>query len=380
MKIQSFIRPGWWLDQFQARYLKFLDETLLKIYGSPHIWVRKWAKPLFYHQRRWALFLFKGRSLKIIEMRGLSAGSCQPLRVICFMGGKSLDYLRSILFEEGNADCFEHGQCSIFQLPAYAARFAPEADLILVDRMTVIRWKPPSGEWLTAPTWVRMVMDFKPGDTWEAWDRFLMQKQEMNIKRFRRAGFQARESQDPQDFDFFYDRMYVPLIQDRHKGYGVVDKKGDLWGYFNHGRIMFALDDQRPVAGDFSFRQGEVFFGVNNGILDGNREWMKKGVLSFLYYMAIQWCVENRIRRFDVGEIRPLVQDGVYKHKSQWGFEAVQDTTWGVREWLWWVPGDSTAALDWLAAHPFIPQFVEYQGSGLNEIYGKQNAGAALEG
>jgi predicted N-acyltransferase len=208
-----------------------------------------------------------------------------------------------------------------------------------------------------------MVHDFQPGETWEMVTR-RMKSQEMNIRRVRRSGYTFEIGASDADFHFFYERMHQPLISGRHSGYGRVDTEANLYRIFKNGNLIFILDSSgKRVAGGLNLVKGNAIMGVANGLLDGDEELLKTGALSALYYYILKWCNENHIRRFDLGEVRPFENNGLYQYKRRWGFMAIEEI-WNTREWIFWAPGLSPAAMRWIEANRFIPIFARSGGSG----------------
>jgi hypothetical protein len=237
---------------------------------------------------------------------------------------------------------------------------AREVDLVVIERINLLGWTPKSGAWVISPTWVRMVTELDLDRPWGEVERGF-KKHERNIRRFMRAGYAYRISRDEKDFDFFYDRMYVPLVTSRHEMEAFVDTRAHLLSYFRRGFLLMILDREgQPVAADLDYLRGDMLFGIACGVLDGRADILEEGALSAIYYYALKWAHENRIRRCDICEVRPFVDDGVYQYKRRWGYGPVEEL-WNTREWLVWAPEHSPMAQEWLRDHPFLPEFARHE-------------------
>ena len=368
MLTKAFHLTRFYFRKCLNRLLLFLDQWLVSIYCSPSRLARLLLTRPTYEFRRLLVLLQRGLSFKVFVLKGTAAETKTPFSVAYFADGDSMNYLVSLLFAGGQAEGEERGICSLWTLAKTSRALAREVDLVVIERNSLLKWRPPFGSWVVGPTWVRMVFDFIAGQTWEQIE-YSFKRHDQNIRRFKKAGYTYRISNRDEDFEYFYDRMHVPLIDARHKGYGIIGTKQELYRYFEKGHIIFALNrENQPVAGALNCMRGDVFLGLSNGVLDGDRKWMQEGALSVLYYYSIQWCLENGVRSFDVGTTRPFAYEGVYNHKRRWGFHPIQEL-WEFQQWLFWAPDDSPAALKWMETHPFIPEFAHLGSKSLESVY-----------
>lgn len=356
------------VNRAEAKLLRFLEDLLLEVYSSPNRWVRRVGQQPVSVLLRWAVFWFTGLSYQVVVLRGCNPETHQPWTVACILNGNILGYLEHILFEDGQASHEERGTCSAWQIRKVARQLAREAEMIVVCRPRIPFWKPADGDWLIVPTGVRMVYDYAPGETWEQMKHKLI-SQEKNIKKVVRGGFSWHTSFQEEDFDFFYHRMHVPNVANRHKGYGTPEKQSDLYRDFKRGMMVFVDNAQgEPVSGKVAMIIGDVYWGVCNGVIDGSHEWLEKGAVAALYYFTIRWCLEHHIRRYDIGNVKPFIQDGIYLHKKHWKFWPARDP-FGTRELMFWSPNRSPAALRWFEAHPAIPQVEQHNGERIEALY-----------
>jgi hypothetical protein len=305
------------------------------------------------------LYFLYGQHGMVEIWQGEETASGMPLRVL-YIGAErayeanSPEYLRFILYKADTAQVQPRGRAAMRRAHLLAQELAPTVDLVIIDRSPVQRWVPASGDWLVTPTFVRMAFDINPGQTWEEIER-CMRKQKHNLSLIRRHGYTARVSNQQADFDFFYERMHVPMMHTRHADYGVIEGKRGLEEQFHRGHVILVdRPGEGTVAGAVNTLYGKWMFGIVSGTLDGDRRWHEQGALSALYYHTLRWCFDNGIRRFDNGFCRPFQTDGAYQHKRYWGMTVVPDP-WPLRDWLLWVPQGSPTALAWIQAHPLIP-------------------------
>lgn len=360
-----------WLNRLTVLF----DDLLVKVYSHPQEGKRKrYLKPLF-ALRRALLFLLQGLTFQIFEISGKAREGGHDFKVIYFSEGKGMQFLISKMFENENVNCQMVGKARFWELGRAAANFEKQCDLVVVEQNTLLHWRPAHGPWVSSPTWVRMVFDLDLQHPWEKVEHSF-RKHERNIRRMKRCGYRYEISHDPADFDFFYEKMYVPTIHGRHASYGLVDTKQHLFSLFQQGFLLFIVDNEgNRVAADMAAIYGDVYFGVVCGVLNNDETLLENGVTSALYYYAIQWCHENKFRRCDIGEARPFEYDGLYEYKRRWGYKPVLEL-WNTREWVFWNPRQSAAAREWLLANPTLPKFSQYSEQIMNNASVLKSPGA----
>lgn len=320
--------------------------------------------------RRLLLLILDGWSGRAQIWEGTAAGGGQTLRVAylgddrCFKYLES-KYLQHILFNDGVCATVERAKFPMVRARYFARLLSKEVDLVILQSNHLVHWHPANsgaGEWWVVSPCLRTVMDFAEG---QSWAEILegMHAQRKNIKVMGRSGGVFRVSHSDQDFDFFYDRMHVPLVKERHASYGVVDTREGARSLFHQGNLMLICQPESTnggspngetiLAGSLNHIHGRTFFGIGLGVLDGDTRLYNQGVITQLYFESIRWAFENKMERLDFGSVRPFVNDGLFDYKRRWGFQPVLDP-WYDRQWLFWVPRGSPVAAEWLRAHPFL--------------------------
>jgi predicted N-acyltransferase len=313
------------------------------------------------HHRQEFVPALAGLRLRIVLFSGHAADSQTPFTVAYIGEGDSLAFFQHSLFTSDRTECNRQGNCFTWRAPARALALADDVDIVLLERNNLLSWTPTSGEWRTAPPWLRMVRDFGPDESRQQLKQS-MRHQRRNIRYVRRGGYRYRFSDDDADFDFYYHHMYLPFTKVRHEDRAIVSDEAYLRSAFRRGTLMMALTrGERPVAAQICMVRDNVLYLVGLGVLDGDLFWMQDGAVSALYFYTIQWAHEQGLRHADWGRCRPFVTDGRFRHKKRWGLRPAPDP-WVHSEWLFWIPSGSAAARAWLQAHPFVPSFSQSGG------------------
>lgn len=342
---------------FSNRLLLRFEDLLIRAYSSPNPLIRRWVLPVVFWLYRLVLFFRGGLSFDIYRLEGIPENQNKPITMIYFQSGRGIGYLANEVFGDNGYRSEQVGSCRWWKLAKQAQAAAARADLVVIERNTLLQWIPRQGQWLRTPTWVSMAMEIDPHRPWEE-VKNQMHSQHSNIRMMKKWNFTYKVSHDPCDFDFFYERMYVPYIGKRYPETGFTDSKSHLRKIFERGFLaQIGLPDGEPIAAVVSMRQGELQFSVALGVLDANTDWLNTGVLSALYYFQIKHAYDDGLRRIDAGGVRPFLKDGLFQYKYRWGLRPVLDY-WNPREWLIWNPNGSDAARQWAAEHPIVPDFL----------------------
>lgn len=171
---------------------------------------------------------------------------------------------------------------------------------------------------------VRQVIDTRGG-----WDvvrqRFSKKKRQTTNDFTERFGLSYRLSKDMADFDLFYYRMHVPHIRRRYGELAQIDSYEETKKFFRDGVLLFVTKNDEPVAGALSLVQGRSLVFRRTGVLDGDETVVRGGAQTALYYFQLKYAVDNGLSMVDTMKTAPFLNDGVFRHKAEWGARALPD-------------------------------------------------------
>ncbi len=348
------------LRELDKNFNRFTHELLWRLYANPQSWrYRTFLSPAHQLQLLGKL-LFKPHSAEIILTEGIQAETGQPLRVIYI--GTSISYSQFVylLFADQQVTRTNLGSCHILRQHQTAARLAKDADLVILERNSLLKWAPSSGVWASTPVDIQMIIDFDAEMTWEKYEKSVKRSMGNNIRKVRKAGLQLKLANLEENLDNFYDNMHVPYIEQRHKGHIMATSLSSLQNIQGQSELkMIYLPDGKAIAGYFCYRRGKVSLWIVNGILDGDETWLEQGALSALYYLGLRQDFERGIYRIDCGGVAPFENDPIFIHKKRWGFHPAQNP-WGYTDWFFWAPDENSPAAGWIQSHPPIAEFARF--------------------
>ncbi len=140
-------------------------------------------------------------------------------------------------------------------------------------------------------------------------------------RRIRKEGFDCRSSNALHDFNIFYYDMYLPTAQKQFDDLAIIEPYEELKSTFLEGRgvLLFVMENGSPVAGSLLFFQDKTLVSYRIGVLHGDRDYIKRRAQSATDYFDILFALEHSCDLYDMLGSRPFLEDGVYRHKREWG-------------------------------------------------------------
>jgi hypothetical protein len=167
-------------------------------------------------------------------------------------------------------------------------------------------------------------------------------------RRIKKEGFDCRISSDLHDFDTFYYDMYLPTAQKQFGDLAIIEPYEELKSLFlnDRGILLFVTENGSPVAGSLRFFQDKTLVGYRLGVLHGDHDYVKRGAQSAINYFGIRLALTSSCDLVDMLGSRPFLEDGVYRHKREWG--ATVSHYDALKTWVFFFildRGDKTARL-----------------------------------
>lgn len=306
-----------------------------------------------------ALLPWSNRRIALTELRG-HARSGDPATVLFAGAPAAAAYFTRRFFTD------EPVTTPIATVPsrrvgAELARRRGAVDLVIarLDRATAAFALDDS--WVLVPEWVGARSPI-PDDVLAFFRR--SKSLASNLARIRRAGFRPVVSHAMDDFDHFYERMYLPFARERHDTEAVVTDRARLRRCFRQGGVMWALRGDERVAGLLFRVRGRTFDLVVLGTADGTHEPLADGALFALDLFLFEHARTLGCTVVDFGGSRPSPRDGLlaYKARFEARIGATRATFYDLG--LWW-PRWTPALRAFLAHTPLLVR----QGDGLAALW-----------
>jgi hypothetical protein len=173
-------------------------------------------------------------------------------------------------------------------------------------------------------------------------------------RRIRKFNLSYEMLSDDESFNYFYNRMYLPYISKRHGEEALIEDLNLFWKSSPSPLLIFIEENGIIVGGSLIKKNGDSLKGIRLGLLDGNDEYMRHGVIGAIYYFCVIEGQKMGCKYLDIGGSRPFLNDGLTKYKLGLSAEfAIESSPW--KEYLWLgVKDGSIAANEFLQNNPFM--------------------------
>jgi hypothetical protein len=204
------------------------------------------------------------------------------------------------------------------------ARSLPSGAGDLVVRARATGDPPSEAAVAVMPARVNMVVNVAEGHGPTKVER---QRQRRRVNSF---DYSFELSTDTADYDFFYDRMHVPAMADRHaRRARSVDRDEAFENLFRQGFLFFVCSRGVRVAGILCHVVGDSCRARLVGWLDGDRLHLRREALKTAMHFLIEWTRSSGFRTFDLMGCEPFLTKGTFQSKRRLGATVT-------------IPGDAT--------------------------------------
>jgi hypothetical protein len=173
-------------------------------------------------------------------------------------------------------------------------------------------------------------------------------------RRIRKHNLTYEILTDKKSFNYFNEKMYLPYMTKRHGEEALIDDLNTIWKS-SPAPVLIAIMEHGVIVGASLIRKsGESLYFKRMGLLDGNNDYRRHGVIGALYYFGIVEGQRMGCRYFDLGGTRPFLTDGLTKYKMGLGAEFVPELS-SRKEYLWLgVNEHSIVAKEFISNNPFM--------------------------
>jgi hypothetical protein len=175
-----------------------------------------------------------------------------------------------------------------------------------------------------------------------------------NLSKIRKAGFDYCISHDPADLEVFYQTMYKPFIQGRHRDAARIPSWPSFKRIHENMELLLITKDNKQVAGALNLQTVDCYTGYANGVLNADGQLLRDGVVSAIYWFGIVEAHRRGCSTVNLGTSRPFLKNGVLAYKKKWGGHVITDGNEPAFKLL--ACGNQLAAQRFFEATPFICQ------------------------
>lgn len=165
------------------------------------------------------------------------------------------------------------------------------------------------------PAWFDAIIDFS-----ESQKRLTKSTSiKTDIKNIRKHQLTYEVTTDPEKFDLFYHKMYVPYITKVHGNRALLVSYEKMRQRMSSCELLLVKKGDQYISGSILLYKEDGVHGWKIGVLEGNREYIKYGASAALYYFEMMYLTEKGYKKINNGGTRAFLKDGVFQIKKKWG-------------------------------------------------------------
>lgn len=251
--------------------------------------------------------------LTLYQWQGQGHGG--PLRVSYAGFGFAAPFLKSLLFAEEPV-VKQEGRLSVWSLKEQLDSLP--GDLIIVEASKHLTGTLSAPAAFALPLRVQHHVGVKK--SWEEIQgNFRESARKNDVQRIHKFGYEYELSQRPEDFDMFYQTMYVPTMGERHGELASVSSYPILQQYLRRGFLLLIKREGRPVSAGLCSIQGKTVLIAVSGVLNADHQLRREGAVAAIHYSLIRWAHGAGYERVNLGACWPILNNGILQSKRKWG-------------------------------------------------------------
>jgi len=227
---------------------------------------------------------------------------------------KQQAYMTKRMFGTGTVTKSYIGRRLIWDLPRLQETF--DCSLaILAGPQHVLNWFSRSED-ICIPWWIDAELNIDTIEEPGARPKSLRD----DLRRVRKNELTYRITSSFDDYKFFYEKIYLPTITGSHGSAALPSSFEKRYAEIAAGRveIMFITMNNEPIGGLLLDYRNEVPGLRDIGIINGNRDALKTGVITAANYFAMQHLQAKGFTKVCLGLSRSFLDDGVLIYKQKW--------------------------------------------------------------
>jgi hypothetical protein len=220
---------------------------------------------------------------------------------------------------------------------------------------------------------VRQIIDLR--GTWEEIrQRFSKRKRQYVANLLPKRDFGYRTSHNLRDLERFYHEMHAPHIRRRYGDLAELDSYETMRRWFGEGTLLFVSLDGQDLAGALLVPRADTLMYRRTGFVRDERDESGANMPTLLYHFVIQFARSENFQRLDTMLSRSFLNDGVYRHKREWGAGVYPDVE--AESWVYFFlrPRSATVA-EFFRQNPLVIT----EGQGLAGLLGRAETGEPTE-
>jgi len=249
---------------------------------------------------------------KFVVVRGAEKGSELPVSVLWSGTEQQLAYFQDRIFGCNSVALNRIGRRPMILTDSLMTRFNCSFCVIVVERQFVSLVRRP-GDFIL-PLWVDCEVPLND-------EREYARSESIrgDLRHIRNNKFTWKLSDSQDDFDFFFEKIYVPTVTVSHGRSALTAAYENRLRKFQSGtmKLLQVMRDDQFLAGVAIDFDGNEPILRDSGVLNGSSEVKKTGAISATYLFAMDYLASKGYSKVSFGLSRSFLDDGVLNYKRK---------------------------------------------------------------
>lgn len=222
----------------------------------------------------------------------------------------------------------ELGRAFLWQLPSKIRQFTAQNYLVICDINRLIRFQFQGVYSIRIFPWLRGLLDISISINSLLGGMTKSRRRDISNLEKREPSFKYKISHNPDDFELFYNKMYLPFIFHRYQERTILfSYSGQKELFKDRGKLICTYCNGNLVAASLGTirRYGNTYSTLHMGIHQEHTELLSRGLNIARYWHMINWAQNQNLDVIDFGGTRARLYDGVFLFKHRWGMRFERD-------------------------------------------------------
>lgn len=232
-----------------------------------------------------------------------------------------LHYFKEMTFSEPPAEEFI-GSYKIYEMSRVSKKLSCDLEIYRGHQSLANLGLFPSAyfipEWVSGTASLRNQRDCENTSKSRRRDRALLGRGEISYSVTRKLS----------DLEYFYEKMYLPLIEQKHGNSEFVMTREQMNSRLRNddARLIMIYHGEKAVGGSLIIQENGLPRLYSQGVLNNDKNLMRLGVGTAIYLYSFDYLLNEGYSRVNMGWSRALLTDGSLYFKQRFGLE-IQNTS-----------------------------------------------------
>ena len=261
------------------------------------------------------------RNFRAKALTGVMPGSETRIKILFLGHVDNLNPMREFFFD-GIAQEEDLGSFySFFQRRARARRCSPDTDAV-VSLQLPASGRPDPGSFVTTSLHAKVALPA----TMDQFVATLPETERRKLRQMLKAGFEVEIGNTESDYREFHERMFGPLMRDRHGQKAYVPPVEQILDQILRSSLIFIKADGKRLGGilirwpRINGSHALPHFDKIGIINDVSRDASQLNRVNIaLYYQMFNATIQRHYPILSLGVVPPLLNSGLFWFKARWG-------------------------------------------------------------